>query len=52
MTLSPNRLVRVLVVVVAVECAVALVAGSTSAWQIFNGEAGRSTTSPRRVWCG
>ena len=43
MTLSPSRLVRVLVVVVAVECAVALVARSTSAWQIFNdqGRAGR-----------
>lgn len=39
MTLSPVALVRLLVVVVAVECGIALVARTTSAWQIVVGDA-------------
>jgi EAL domain-containing protein (putative c-di-GMP-specific phosphodiesterase class I) len=39
MSLSPNGLVRVLVTVVAVECGVALVVRSASAWLVFTGEA-------------
>ncbi len=39
MALSPSSLVRVLVTVVAVECGVALVVRSTSAWQVFTGDA-------------
>lgn len=39
MRLTPVRLVRVLVAVVGVECAVALAARSVSAWHLFNGDA-------------
>ncbi len=39
MAVSSSRLVRVLVAVVVVECAIALVAHSASAWQVSTGDA-------------